>query len=62
MELNYWRLNRVKTKQKYQLSKVVQVLEKVLYEKIRTYSYQRKIDFILLQIIAITIQRFTNMF
>ena len=33
-------------KQKYQLSKVIQVLEKVLYEKIRIYSYQRKIDFI----------------
>ncbi len=49
-------------KQKYQLSKVVQVLEKVLYEKIRTYSYQRKIVFILLQIITITIQRFTNIF
>lgn len=49
-------------KHKYQLSKVVQVLEKVLYEKIRTYSYQRKIDFILLQIIAITIQCFTNIF
>ena len=28
-----WRLNKVQIKQKYQLSKVVQVLEKVLYEK-----------------------------
>ena len=33
-------------KQKYQLSKVVQVLEKYYMKKIRTYSYQRKIDFI----------------
>lgn len=33
MELNYWRLNKMKIKQKYQLSKVVKVLEKVLYEK-----------------------------
>ena len=49
-------------KQKYQLSKVVKVLEKVLYEKIKTYFYQRKIDFILLQIIAMTIQHFTNIF
>ncbi len=62
MELNYWRLNRVKTKQKYQLSKVVQVLEKVLYEKDKDIFLSAKIDFILLQIIAITIQRFTNMF
>ena len=62
--LNYekWRLNKMQIKQKYQLSKVVQVLEKYYMKKIRTYSYQRKIVFILLQIITITIQRFTNIF
>ena len=49
-------------KQKYQLSKVVKVLEKVLYEKDKDVFYQRKIDFILLQIIAMTIQHFTNIF
>ena len=49
-------------KQKYRLSKVVQILEKVLYERIKIYSYLRKINFIQLQIIVMTIQYFMNTF
>ena len=49
-------------KQKYQLSKVVKVLEKVLYEKDKDVFYQQKIDFILIQITVMTIQYFTNIF